>query len=109
MAKVDKKPFAELLGNVVQVDLLGIHQFVARLTDVRPQSVTGLPNPPDKREAAETGKRYTPPLLALEFEDHAPVCLVIEDFRLVAVPRGVAYVTEDLQKVTVRIYDEPSI
>lgn len=103
--KIDKTPYESLIGKLVRVDIFGEHQFIARLVDVRAQSLTALPFTPERR-TKDDGKQYTPPVTAFEFEDHCPVCVVREDYILAGVPEGVALVFADMRKITMKVHYE---
>ena len=104
MAKLDTGPYQALIGQTVKVDILGIHQFISKLTAVRTQTLTGLPYPPDRR--VKDDKAYTPPVMALDFEDHCPIVIVREDFTLVGIPDGLALVLADMRKITLKVHYE---
>jgi hypothetical protein len=105
MVKVDKAPYAGLVGQKVRVNVKDLYRFAAKLVDVRAQSVTALPYPPKKR-TADTGKAYTPPVIAFEYEDHCPLCVVREDFTIVGVADGLALVFVDGTRITMQVLHE---
>lgn len=81
-----------LVGHQVVIRFEG-HEFTTRLISVEPQKLTSLINAPEKRKNSD-GKSYTPKCLRLSCEAGALV-VVCEDYKLVAVTNGVAFMFDD--------------
>jgi hypothetical protein len=67
--------------------------FVTTLVTAESQKLTGMANPPEKRKNSD-GKSYTPKCLRLVCEAGALV-VVQEDYNLVAIRNGVAFMFAD--------------
>lgn len=88
------------VGLMLQIEFDGI-KFQSVLNSYEQQKLTGMQNPPEKR--FKDGKYYTPVCLRLNFEAGSLV-LVVEDFTLVGIANGIAFMFADYQ-VRLRLCD----
>ncbi len=90
-----------LCGQEVLIRFDGL-EFTTKLLSVELQKLTALTNPPAKRKNAD-GKSYTPKCIRLVCDAGALV-VVLEDCRLVAVHKGIAFMF-DAYTLEVRCVD----
>jgi uncharacterized protein YllA (UPF0747 family) len=92
---VDESLFAPYLGKPVVITIRSLDDQVSHklgpiiFNSIENQKSTGMVNAPDKR--VKDGKSYTPPMIALKFEDNNNLVFVAEDMQVLIRYQGLTF------------------